>query len=400
MIRICIIGVTGFGQVHYSELITHHAAGLSQLVAATIINPDEVPDRCAHLTSIGCQIHSDFREMLAQWSDKADLCIVPTGIHWHAPMAIAAMEAGMDVLLEKPAAATLADIDAMQATERRTGRRVIMGFQAMYALETLPMKRAVLDGSLGHIREIVSWSLWPRDPSYYARNAWAGRVQVNGTPVLDSPFNNAVAHQLHMILFLAGANETSSATVTQVRAELYRAKPIESCDTAAIAITTAEDIPCRFVTSHAGRNTVNPIIEVRGELATLRWDYHKNVTIRHHDGRVDSLPVDTQVNSRTRMHAAVREALSGGNAFLARLTHARAHTQVVNLAHAAGPIHTIQQAVDGHLDGIEDVVQQCADRVGGTFGDCGAAWAVAPAQRDALPDPTVSELLASAATAI
>lgn len=376
MIRICLIGISGFARTHYDEVTRHHALGLSQLVAATVINQAEEVERCAHLRDIGCEIHTDHLAMLAAWKGRADLCIVPTGIHLHAPMAIAAMEAGMDALVEKPAAATVEDVDAMRAAEARTGRRVIMAFQSMYADETLEMKRIIGSGVLGKLKEIVSWSLWARGPEYYARNAWAGRLQVKGTPILDSPFNNAVAHQLHMILFLAGPTETASATVTGVRAELFRAKPIESCDTAGIIASTAEGVPCRFLTTHAspaGEN-VNPVIEVRGERGTLRWDFHRTVTLTV-DGRSRSWAADGQC--RERMHAAIRERLGGGSAFLADLGHARAHTLVVNRANDAG-IRSIPENLHsepGVIAGIREDLLRLAASVGTLPSDLGLAWA-------------------------
>ncbi len=394
MIDICLIGVSGFAGAHYTELTQGHTAGLCRLVAATVINQDEEVERCAHLTSIGCRLHTDFREMLAAWGGKAQLCVVPTGIHWHAPMAIAALEAGMHVLLEKPAAATLAEVRAMQDAERRTGLRVFMGFQSLYASETLQMKRAALDGSLGPIREIVAWAQWPRNAAYFTRNAWAGKLQVNGTPVLDSPINNAVAHQVQMILFLAGADEARAATITQVQAELYRAKPIESCDTAALAITTVEAVPCRFLVTHACANTINPTIEIRGERGTLRWDFHRRVTIRSADGRERGWAADA--HCRPRMHAAVREAILGGNAFVARLDHAWAHTQVVNLAHAAGPITTIDAAhvnTDGSVRGLDEAMTAAVATPGTLLHGHGAAWTVPARLRAAHPEPTVAEMI-------
>jgi len=396
MTRICLIGVSGFAGTHYHELTRHHASGVCQLVAATVINQDQEVDRCAHLTALGCRLHTDFQEMLNTWRGKAEVCVIPTGIHWHAPMAIAALEAGMDVLLEKPAAAVLADIRRMQETEVRTGRRVIMGFQSMYAAETLVMKRAALDGTLGPIREIVSWVKWPRKADYYARNAWAGRLQIKGTPVLDSPINNAVAHQLHMILFLAGAREDESATIAALRAELYRAKPIDSCDTAALAITTAQGIPCRFFATHACAEIVDPVIEIRGERGTLRWNYHYALELERLDGRRESWAVDS--HCRDRMHAAVREAAHGGNPFLSRLTHAWAHTQAVNLAHAAGPITTIPAAhlnPDGSATGLDAAITTAVATPGALLHEQGLAWSHAAYERSALPEPTISEMIPS-----
>ena len=57
--------------------------------------------------------------MLSEFGGKLDLCFIPTGIDLHAPMAIEAMRAGANAFIEKPAAAVIEDIAAMQAVLAR-----------------------------------------------------------------------------------------------------------------------------------------------------------------------------------------------------------------------------------------------------------------------------------------
>ena len=74
----------------------------------------------------------------------------------------------------------------------------------MYADSTVPTKRHILEGTIGTLESVKCMVMWPRDHAYYKRNNWAGRLMVGDTQVNDSPYNNAVAHDLMMMLFQAG----------------------------------------------------------------------------------------------------------------------------------------------------------------------------------------------------
>ena len=78
-------------------------------------------------------------------------------------------------------------------------------------------------------------ALWPRTPAYYARNSWAGKLIIDGRPVYDSPFNNALAHQIMNMLYLASPEPDRAAYPADVQAELYRAYPSRALTRAACA---------------------------------------------------------------------------------------------------------------------------------------------------------------------
>ncbi len=128
MINVAIIGVTGFGWVHYEDIMREVANGNFSVKAAAIINPDEAKEQIKNLTAAGAVIYEDYQQMLDCLAGQIDLCFIPTGIHWHAKMAISAMRAGANVYLEKPAAATVQEIRAMQQAEKETGKWVAVGF--------------------------------------------------------------------------------------------------------------------------------------------------------------------------------------------------------------------------------------------------------------------------------
>jgi len=63
-----------------------------------------------------CTPYDDFREVLAR--ADIDAVLIATPAHWHATMAAMAAEAGKDIYCEKPTAVTIAESQALLATER------------------------------------------------------------------------------------------------------------------------------------------------------------------------------------------------------------------------------------------------------------------------------------------
>ena len=367
--KICIIGISGYGRVHYHHMTRAHAAGEVELVGATVINQEEEAEKCAELRALGCRLFEDYTVMLREVADLADVCVIPTGTPLHRSMTVAALEAGMHVFVEKPAAGSLEDVQAMRDAAQKANRRVAVGYQHLYSEAAIAAKHHLLRGTLGELTSIKCLVTWPRGHSYYARNGWAGKLTVQGTAVKDSPFNNAVAHDLMMMLFLAGTRERAAATPVSVDARLYRANEIESADTASLRIETEEGIPLHFYCTHACRERFGPEIQVRGTAGTLVMT-HKGAVISPSDGDPIDLPVEE--DTRDRMFRAAFDAFRGGDSFICDLEMASRQTQVVEMAHRAGEIQTVpaitvQDESPGDLTvipGIESALRQAFEAEG------------------------------------
>jgi predicted dehydrogenase len=100
-----------------------------------------------------CRLYADFRDLLAR--PEVDAVIIASPPHWHALMAIMAMEAGKDVYLEKPMTLHLGEDIALRNAVRRTGRVCQVGTQ-MHATENyrraVETVRAGYLGSIGTVR--------------------------------------------------------------------------------------------------------------------------------------------------------------------------------------------------------------------------------------------------------
>ncbi len=139
-LRVCVVGAGDRGQVH---------ARAWQAQGARVVAVADVDQARAQALAEACGARPflDWREAVAQPDlDVVSVC-VPAA--YHAPVAVAAMEAGRHVLCEKPAALSLADADRMLATARRQGVRLGFFFQRRFGADVAELRRLVAEGELG-----------------------------------------------------------------------------------------------------------------------------------------------------------------------------------------------------------------------------------------------------------
>ncbi len=336
--RAALVGVSGYGQIHLQLANEWVAKGQLELAAAAVINPSEVTETVAALEKAGTRLYPSFDEMIAGEAGRIDLCLVPTGIAWHARMTIAALKAGMNVLVEKPLASSLEEVEAVEAEAERARRFVAVGFQDIYNPSLQRLKAQLLTGVLGSLNSVKFLGLWPRSPSYFARNSWAGRIAVDGVPVLDSPLNNAFAHFVNLALFLPGESFGESAVVDRIQAGLWRTNAIEMFDTAVISASTVTGVDLWLGASHACVQTREPEIQVQGERGRLVWRHEDEYILEVEGREAERAPLPTAEDARRMMMQAVVDRLAGEPAFLCGVSIARRHTELITRLHRSAAI--------------------------------------------------------------
>ncbi len=386
MTRAAIVGVSGYGRWHLLMAMEQSLVGRLQLVGATVINQAEEASICARMRRQGVQVFDRFEDMITALAGRIDLVLLPTGIQWHASMTIAALRAGAHVLVEKPIAATLQDVDSIIAAQSTTDRLVAVGFQDLYVPATHDIKRRVLTGEIGRLRRVTVRAQWPRTEDYYSRNAWAGRLRADGAWVLDSPVNNAFAHFLMLALFWAGNQPEAAAEVVSLEAELYRTHGIESFDTFSMRARTAGAVEILVQGSHAGREELPPEIKITGEGGEITWVYEKEYTLSRVGACAKTFAVPNQLETRLSVLESLVARLRGEHAFIVGPELARAHTRLTNALHEFFPIHIIgpehidvAQETDGCFRRIRQFDRTLADaaRRNTLFSETDAPWAIA-----------------------
>jgi predicted dehydrogenase len=141
--------------------------------------------------------------------DIIDIC---TPNNYHAPLAIAAMEAGKNVICEKPLAPTPAEIEQMIEARDRSGKMLMTAQHFRFSGKSKAMKAELDTGVLGDIYHARSWML--RRAAAPTRPGFIIKKHSNGGPCIDIG-----VHILDLTLWFMG-NPKPAAVTGIARAEL------------------------------------------------------------------------------------------------------------------------------------------------------------------------------------
>ena len=275
-IKIGLIGVGGYGKIHLDAIRSCEAQQLCTLKAVAIRSPEKYLTRAKELQAQGVKIYSSYEDMLLQEQGRLDLLVIPTGIAQHAEQSIAALEHGFHVLCEKPVAGIVEEAVRMKQAKDQSGKILAIGYQDIVSPTIQRINTITQEQSLGKLLSAKTMGLFPRDSSYYGRNNWAGKMEVNGVKIFDSPLQNPGAHNLNNMLYIAGSGRYDSAFPVEVYGENYRANKIEAADTQFIRIRTDNNIPIVMMVSFATEKRLPPFSEFFYKHGKISWQRDPN----------------------------------------------------------------------------------------------------------------------------
>jgi UDP-N-acetyl-2-amino-2-deoxyglucuronate dehydrogenase len=189
-----------FGILGCGVIGPHHALAISGLKTAELVaTADVVPAPAEELAGeYGCSSYGSLGEMLSGVDLDAVCVCTPSGMH--AEDAIIALEAGKDVVIEKPVDVTLEAADRLLEVQRATGRRVAVVSQHRFDAATQAVHDAVERGRFGRLTSGSAEIRWWRSQSYYDSGGWRGTWELDGGGVL---INQAI-HSIDLLQWLMG----------------------------------------------------------------------------------------------------------------------------------------------------------------------------------------------------
>ena len=401
MKNIAIIGIGGYAEEHLRSIDILEREGLLRLCAAVVWRERHASVR-TRLEKQGVRIFGSFEQLMRANAD-IDIVSIPTGIMHHEEMICRALRCGYDVLCEKPLAGTVAEAERICRAVEQTGRICAIGYQNMYSQSIAKIKRITMRQDLGALVGARTIALWPRSQSYYARNEWAGELEFGGKKIYDSIAQNACAHFLQNMLFIAGKTARGSADALRVYGENYRAKNIRSADTQFIRAHTQDGVPIIFVGTHCVMEEYGPITEYEYERGAIRWEMGGNTSVCEKNGNVverfDNAGEDYQTAIfrdllaciktgaepkctpfNAMQHTAVIEGAFASSNGVAKIPEAYKSTKFLEKSFYSqvAPAHPDPNVV---ISGIEELCRKALES-GKGFAELGVPWAAAGKEID------------------
>lgn len=198
-VRVALIGVGGMAR--------HHIRQMLQMRASTRISVlcEPTPENYAAAATLFREAglrpppnEPSLKQLLAKHAGKLDAAFIITPHAFHHDQTKACLEAGLDVLLEKPMVMNAAEAESLIRTRDRTGRLLVVAFPGSLSPNIRTAVTLLRSGDLGPILNLhgTVWQNWGPNTA----NTWRQQPQMAGGGFL---FDTG-AHMLNTVADLAG----------------------------------------------------------------------------------------------------------------------------------------------------------------------------------------------------
>jgi Predicted dehydrogenases and related proteins len=247
-LRSAVIGCGKIAQVHAKAL---QNIPETELVAVQSRSEEKAAATAARF---GVKHYTDVANMVKQ--EQVDVVVICTPHPAHREPALAALQNGAHVLVEKPLAVSLEDCDMMMQAAAQNGRQLGMVSQRRFYPSCRRIKEAIDAGKLGTpmLGTVVMYG-W-RDETYYSSDPWRGRWKEEGGGVLV----NQAPHQLDLLLWYMGSEIEELYGVWQNINHPY----IEVEDTAVAIIRFKNGAVANIVVSNSQKPGIYGKVHIHG----------------------------------------------------------------------------------------------------------------------------------------
>lgn len=269
-INVAIIGYGGMGGWHTEKLHEKKKYNVKGVY-------DIKPERNALAVERGFYAYPSMEELLAD--ESIELVVVATYNDFHMEIAIKAMEAGKNVVCEKPVAMNVAELDKMIEASERTGKLFTVHQNRRWDSDYLTAKKIFEEGTLGETFRIESRVQGSRG----IPGDWRGIKKHGGGMVLDWG-----VHLLDQALTMNDDNK-----LTSVHAVLTNVTNFE-CDDGFYATLTFEDGLVYYVEVATNNFYSLPLWYLLGENGTAvieDWDQNGKIVMVEDWENRDAVPV-------------------------------------------------------------------------------------------------------------
>ena len=264
MLKVAVIGCGNISGSHIKAYLEFPE--LCQITALCDIYPEKAEKRKAEFGLAEARIYASHEELLA--SESVDVISVCTPPYVHSEIAVHGLEAGSNVLVEKPMAASLEECDQMLEAEKRTGKTLGVIAQNRFRTPFMNLKKVLDSGLIGKVLHTEIDSFWWRGHCYYDL-WWRGSWEKEGG---GCTLNHAV-HHIDMLGWMMGRPDKVTAVVSNAAHDNAEVEDIS------IAIMKYPEGRLAQVTSSVIHYGEQQAVKFQGEYAAVSvpWEVHASV---------------------------------------------------------------------------------------------------------------------------
>lgn len=286
------VGVIGCGSIAIHRHLPEFAANNQVEIVAVC---DIISERAKAIADqYGAKVYTDYQEVIADKNiDVISVCL-PNNLH--APVSIAALQAGKHVLCEKPMATSRQEAEEMIETARAQGKKLMIAHNQRFVPSHQKAKELIASGEVGKIYSFRTafghggpegWSIDGRDSWFFEKDK-----------ALIGAMGDLGVHKTDLIRFLLGEEITEVAAFVETSAK----GETDVDDNAVCILKTASGIIGTLAASWAYNTEQDNSTVIYGEKATLRLedDPDHSLIVQYTNGDIVKYELDAIQTNEAR----------------------------------------------------------------------------------------------------
>lgn len=177
----------GCGRISPNHIAAAKANNL-EFVAICDIEKSNMEDKALKFELSEVRQYMDYKEMLDK--ERPELVAIATESGKHAEIALAAMDYGCNLIIEKPIALSMEDADAIMEKANLLGLKVCACHQNRFNKSIQKIRDAIEKQRFGRLLHGTAHIRWCRDHEYYDRASWRGTWEQDGGALMNQCIHN------------------------------------------------------------------------------------------------------------------------------------------------------------------------------------------------------------------
>lgn len=199
-LNFAIIGCGRISYKHVEALIDNYKE--AKLVAVCDIVEEKAIERKKqyenNIDNSIVNVYIDYIEMLE--NEKVDVAVIATESGYHAKHTIDCLNKNLHVLVEKPMALSIEDMDKMIGLAKEKNKKICVSHQNRFNPPIQKLRRAIEEGRFGKLINGTARILWTRDDNYYKQADWRGTRDLDGGTLM-----NQCIHNIDLLQWMMGS---------------------------------------------------------------------------------------------------------------------------------------------------------------------------------------------------